>query len=179
MPIDVPPPRGPIFVFGEYFLRKFYTVFDRDESVLGFALANQSQEENKNIKSIVTPYDDSEDEIEKMQEQTSENIRTTHISTEMNLKERKSNVENNEIRIKESQTAEIKSSSFKSSKTKDFLSQSPNGALPKSSEESDFFKDVLEEANNSSSQQNNQEEKSFIDELNVENLKKDNNFIEP
>ena len=28
MAIDVPTPRGPILVFGEYFFRKFYTIFD-------------------------------------------------------------------------------------------------------------------------------------------------------
>ena len=59
MPIDVPKPRGPILVFGEYFLRKFYTVFDRDQNVLGFATANHEGVERKNINlDIVTPYDE-------------------------------------------------------------------------------------------------------------------------
>jgi hypothetical protein len=40
MSIDVPRPRGPILVFGEYFLKKFYTVFDRDENVIGLSVAN-------------------------------------------------------------------------------------------------------------------------------------------
>ena len=53
MPIDVPAPRGPIFVFGEYFLRKFYTVFDRDEKVIGIALANHTN----STTLITTPYD--------------------------------------------------------------------------------------------------------------------------
>jgi hypothetical protein len=61
MPIDVPAPRGPIFVFGEYFLRKFYTVFDRDQNLLGFSLANHDKTiDNKNFK-IATPYDDNHD----------------------------------------------------------------------------------------------------------------------
>ncbi len=55
MPIDVPAPRGPIFVFGEYFLRKFYTVFDRDENVLGFTESNQSVGDV--VKNIKTPYE--------------------------------------------------------------------------------------------------------------------------
>jgi hypothetical protein len=54
MPIDVPAPRGPIFVFGEYFLRKFYTVFDRDEKVLGIAPANHTNDQSGLIN---TPYD--------------------------------------------------------------------------------------------------------------------------
>ncbi len=55
MPIDVPAPRGPIFVFGEYFLRKFYTVFDRDENVLGFSIANEKAGDV--LGKIQTPYD--------------------------------------------------------------------------------------------------------------------------
>ena len=81
---------------------------------------------------------------------------------------------------KENQTDGIKSDK----KTSDFLSQSQNGAivLPKSNEESEFFRDVLEEAknlNSDMSEQNTKDEKSFLDESNVENLKKDNYFIEP
>ena len=56
MPINVPPPRGPIFVFGEYFMRKFYTVFDRDNYVIGFAESKKSNEIITNT--INTPYDD-------------------------------------------------------------------------------------------------------------------------
>lgn len=56
MPIDVPAPRGPIFVFGEYFMKKFYSVFDRDENVVGLSLANHSPV-NQNISKISTPYD--------------------------------------------------------------------------------------------------------------------------
>jgi cathepsin D len=62
MPMDVPAPRGPLFVFGEFFLRKFYTVFDRDEKVVGLSLANHYK---TTTYSIVTPYDDIniEDEV--------------------------------------------------------------------------------------------------------------------
>jgi hypothetical protein len=44
MPLDVPKPRGPLLIFGEYFLKKYYTVFDKDEMVIGFADANQEEE---------------------------------------------------------------------------------------------------------------------------------------
>jgi cathepsin D len=57
MAIDVPAPRGPIMVFGEYFLRKFYTVFDRDRNVVGISVANHNDKFNTNILNIKTPYD--------------------------------------------------------------------------------------------------------------------------
>jgi cathepsin D len=62
MPMDVPAPRGPLFVFGEFFLRKFYTVFDRDEKVIGLALANHNRTTTFPIE---TPYDEVniEDEV--------------------------------------------------------------------------------------------------------------------
>jgi len=48
MRLDVPPPNGPLFVFGIPFLQKFYTVYDRDTKKVGFAVAkhaNQAPEE--------------------------------------------------------------------------------------------------------------------------------------
>jgi len=59
MAIDVPPPRGPIFVFGDYFLRKFYTVFDRDQRIVGISRANHNADFDigNHLKTIFTPYD--------------------------------------------------------------------------------------------------------------------------
>lgn len=39
MSLDVPPPRGPLFVFGIPFLQKFFTVYDHAKNRVGFAVA--------------------------------------------------------------------------------------------------------------------------------------------
>eukprot|EP00439_Symbiodinium_sp_Y106_P019244 s2157_g2.t1 len=42
MAVDVPRPDGPLFLLGDPFLRRYYTVYDRQRLRLGFALARQS-----------------------------------------------------------------------------------------------------------------------------------------
>jgi len=44
MPLDVPPPKGPLFVFGIPFLQKFYTVYDESNKKIGFAVARHANE---------------------------------------------------------------------------------------------------------------------------------------
>lgn len=39
MALDVDAPRGPLWILGDIFMRKFFTVFDRDRNAIGFAVA--------------------------------------------------------------------------------------------------------------------------------------------
>jgi len=48
MALDVPPPKGPVFIFGDPFLRRFVTIFDRAKSRVGFAVAKNGDNANPN-----------------------------------------------------------------------------------------------------------------------------------
>lgn len=117
MSINVPEPRGPILIFGEYFMKKFYTVFDRDQKVLGFSIANQNEfiknnSQKKNIiKNIKTPYDELEKGVK-------EDINLNKI---FNVNSQKSMTNANKIRFKERRGEEGSNKDFKKNASDDVL----------------------------------------------------------
>jgi hypothetical protein len=59
MPVDVPPPNGPLFVFGIPFLEKFYTVYDGVNRQVGFAVAKHVGDGPKHADIVMTQLDTS------------------------------------------------------------------------------------------------------------------------
>jgi saccharopepsin len=53
MRLDVPPPNGPLFVFGIPFLQKFYTVYDEEKKSVGFAVAKHKGQSQTHAQSIL------------------------------------------------------------------------------------------------------------------------------
>merc|ERR1719482_1636330 len=55
MALDVPPPKGPVFVFGDPFLRRFVTIYDRTEPPkVGFAVASHGNNDQAQAAELIS-----------------------------------------------------------------------------------------------------------------------------
>lgn len=54
MSLDVPPPKGPLFIFGDPFLRRFVTIYDRSGPRVGFAVAKHDKLDHAAAEKIIS-----------------------------------------------------------------------------------------------------------------------------
>merc|ERR1719388_344949 len=54
MALDVPPPKGPLFIFGDPFLRRFVTIYDRATPKVGFAVAKHAGQDSAMADRIIS-----------------------------------------------------------------------------------------------------------------------------
>merc|ERR1719331_763658 len=54
MALDVPPPKGPLFIFGDPFLRRFVTIYDRNGPRVGFAVAKHGNMDAAQASKIIS-----------------------------------------------------------------------------------------------------------------------------
>lgn len=53
MPLDVPPPQGPLFILGIPFLQKFYTAYDASKKQVGFGVAHHVGQDASSAKALL------------------------------------------------------------------------------------------------------------------------------
>jgi hypothetical protein len=57
MALDVPPPKGPLFIFGDPFLRRFVTIYDKSGPKVGFAVAKHGGMDGMMANQIIANVD--------------------------------------------------------------------------------------------------------------------------
>jgi hypothetical protein len=57
MALDVPPPKGPLFIFGDPFLRRFVTIYDKNGPKVGFAVAKHGGMDSMMANQIIADVD--------------------------------------------------------------------------------------------------------------------------
>jgi len=55
MDLDIPPPRGPLFIFGIPFLQRYYSVYDQPNRRVGFAVARHKGIEPETLVEVGGP----------------------------------------------------------------------------------------------------------------------------
>jgi len=58
MDLDVPPPKGPLFVFGIPFLQKYFTAYDVRSNSVGFAVAKHPEQTEKQAAELLVELGD-------------------------------------------------------------------------------------------------------------------------
>jgi hypothetical protein len=70
MSLDVPPPKGPLFIFGDPFLRRFVTIYDKNGPRVGFAVAKHGDLDESQARKIISDIKGTHTEVEKPEVQS-------------------------------------------------------------------------------------------------------------
>jgi hypothetical protein len=62
MSLDVPPPKGPLFIFGDPFLRRFVTIYDKNGPRVGFAVAKHGNLDAAQAAKVISNVEDAHGE---------------------------------------------------------------------------------------------------------------------
>jgi len=81
MSLDVPPPKGPLFIFGDPFLRRFVTIYDKKGPRVGFAVAKHASLGSTPASSIISDVKGSKQEAKTSSASDSSNLASAHVTS--------------------------------------------------------------------------------------------------